>query len=76
MRLRSMRRKMRLSDFEMLKTIGRGAFGEVRLVKFKETGEVFAMKIMMKEILMNKDQVLSRGPVKCRWSTFARRGTS
>ena len=65
MRLRSMRRKMRLSDFEMLKTIGRGAFGEVRLVKFKETGEVFAMKIMMKEILMNKDQVLSRGPVKC-----------
>ena len=76
MRLRSMRRKMRLSDFEMLKTIGRGAFGEVRLVKFKETGEVFAMKIMLKEILMNKDQVLSHGLMKCRWSTFVRRGTS
>ena len=47
MRLRSLRRKMKLSDFEMLKTIGRGAFGEVRIVKFKETGEVFAMKIMV-----------------------------
>lgn len=35
---------MKLSDFEMLKTVGRGAFGEVRLVKYKETGEVFAMK--------------------------------
>ena len=58
MRLRSMRRKMRLSDFEMLKTIGRGAFGEVRLVKYKQTGEVFAMKIMSKEALVNKDQVL------------------
>lgn len=57
MRLRSMRRKMRLSDFEMLKIIGRGAFGEVRLVKYKETGEVFAMKIMLKEVLVDKDQV-------------------
>ena len=57
MRLRSMRRKMRLSDFEMLRIIGRGAFGEVRLVKYKETGEVFAMKIMLKEVLVDKDQV-------------------
>ena len=48
---------MKLSDFEMLKTIGRGAFGEVRLVKFKETGEVFAMKIMLKESLVDKNQV-------------------
>ena len=57
MRLRSSRRKMRLSDFEMLRTIGRGAFGEVCLVKYKDTGEVYAMKIMLKEVLMNKDQV-------------------
>ena len=57
MRLRSMGRKMRLSGFEMLRIIGRGAFGEVRLVKYKETGEVFAMKIMLKEVLVDKDQV-------------------
>ena len=61
MRLRSLRRKMKLSDFEMLKTIGRGEFGEVRIVKFKETGEVFAMKIMLKENLMNKEQVRLTG---------------
>lgn len=57
MRLRSMRRKMRLSDFEMLRVIGRGAFGEVRLVRYKETGEIFAMKIMLKDVLVDKDQV-------------------
>ena len=57
MRLRSMRRKMRLSDFEMLRIIGRGAFGEVRLVKYKETGEVFAMKIMLKAVFVDKDHV-------------------
>lgn len=60
MRLRSLRRKMRPSDFEMLKTIGRGAFGEVRIVKFKETGEVFAMKIMQKDNVVDKEQVRLR----------------
>lgn len=55
-RLRDMRRKMYLSDFEVLKIIGRGAFGEVRLVKYKTTGEVFAMKIMLKQHLKKKDQ--------------------
>ena len=66
---------MKLSDFEMLKTVGRGAFGEVRLVKYKETGQVFAMKIMLKEVLMNKDQVVFLSFVVDRWSIFARSET-
>ena len=43
-----------------MKTIGRGAFGEVRIVKFKETGEVFAMKIMQKDNVVDKEQVRLR----------------
>ena len=33
-----------LDDFEIIKVIGRGAFGKVLLVKKKDTGEAFAMK--------------------------------
>ena len=37
-----------MKDFEPLSIIGRGAFGEVRICKFKETGEIVAMKKMKK----------------------------
>ena len=42
--LRSRRRKMSVEAFEQLDIIGRGAFGEVRVVKEKDTGNVYAMK--------------------------------
>ncbi|CAF1667799.1 unnamed protein product, partial [Adineta ricciae] len=35
-------------DFQTIKTIGRGAFGEVVVVKMKNTEDLFAMKIMDK----------------------------
>lgn len=38
-----------LRDFEVLATIGRGSFGRVYLVKFRRTGEFFAMKSLNKE---------------------------
>merc|ERR1719427_2525269 len=44
-------------DFEMLKVIGRGAFGEVRLVQKKDTGHVYAMKMLRKKDMMEKEQV-------------------
>lgn len=37
--------------------IGRGAFGEVRICRFKETGEVVAMKKMKKSEMLYKNQV-------------------
>ncbi|XP_006901307.1 PREDICTED: myotonin-protein kinase isoform X2 [Elephantulus edwardii] len=46
-------------DFEILKVIGRGAFSEVAVVKMKQTGQVYAMKIM------NKWDMLKRGEVSC-----------
>ncbi|XP_030200479.1 serine/threonine-protein kinase MRCK beta isoform X1 [Gadus morhua] len=54
-------KEMRLhrDDFEMLKVIGRGAFGEVAVVKMKETERVYAMKIL------NKWEMLKRAETAC-----------
>ena len=39
---------MRASDFTMIKVIGRGAFGEVQLVRHKTNKKVYAMKLLSK----------------------------
>jgi len=43
-----MRKKISTLDFEPLSIIGRGAFGEVRICRHIETGEVVAVKRMKK----------------------------
>ncbi len=48
---------MGLADFDLLTTIGRGAFGEVRVVRKKDSGDIFAMKIMKKSEMLKKNQV-------------------
>jgi serine/threonine kinase 38 len=55
--LRLKRSKLGVEDFEPLKVIGRGAFGEVRLVQKKDTGHVYAMKILRKADMLEKEQV-------------------
>ncbi|XP_060711739.1 serine/threonine-protein kinase MRCK alpha-like isoform X2 [Hemiscyllium ocellatum] len=54
-------KKMRLQreDFEILKVIGRGAFGEVAVVKLKNSEKVFAMKIL------HKWEMLKRAETAC-----------
>ncbi|KAH0618788.1 hypothetical protein JD844_018264, partial [Phrynosoma platyrhinos] len=54
--LRLKRTRLGLEDFESLKVIGRGAFGEVRLVQKKDTGHVYAMKILRKADMLEKEQ--------------------
>ncbi|XP_020685598.1 serine/threonine-protein kinase AtPK2/AtPK19 isoform X1 [Dendrobium catenatum] len=46
---------MRLEDFEVLKVVGQGAFGKVFQVKRKGTSEIFAMKVMRKDKIMEKN---------------------
>jgi len=46
-----------LEDFEILKVLGRGAFGKVMLVQKKDTKQVFALKSMHKEEIIDKDQI-------------------
>jgi len=54
---REVRTKMSIRDFIPLKIIGKGAFGEVRLVRNKNNGEVLALKKMKKTEMINKHQV-------------------
>ncbi len=55
--LRLKRSRLGVDDFEPLKVIGRGAFGEVRLVQKRDTGHVYAMKILRKAAMVEKEQV-------------------
>nr|CCA23228.1 RAC family serine/threonineprotein kinase putative [Albugo laibachii Nc14] len=51
---------MNIEDFELLKVVGRGAFGKVLLVKKKEgksKGEIFAMKILVKSHIIKNGQI-------------------
>ena len=42
-------------DFKLLKVIGRGSYGKVYMVEFRETGEIFAMKSIKKEVVIKAD---------------------
>lgn len=55
--LRLRRTRLGPDDFHTVKVIGRGAFGEVRLVQKKDSGRVFAMKTLRKNEMVKKDQV-------------------
>lgn len=55
--LRLKRSRLGVDDFEPLKVIGKGSFGEVRLVQKKDTGHVFAMKILRKADMLEKEQI-------------------
>ncbi|CAB3998634.1 serine threonine- kinase MRCK alpha isoform X4 [Paramuricea clavata] len=54
-------KELRLSrdDFEMLSLIGKGAFGEVAVVKMRSTGQVYALKTL------NKWEMLKRAETAC-----------
>ena len=56
MRLR--RKRMTVFDFESISVIGKGAFGEVHVVRNKQTGEIQAMKKMIKSEMLCKNQVM------------------
>jgi serine/threonine protein kinase len=55
--LRARRNRVSVENFELLKVIGRGAFGEVRLCREKATQRVLAMKTMRKRALVEQGKV-------------------
>ena len=55
--LRLRRTRLSPDDFLTVKVIGKGAFGEVRLVQKKDTGRIYAMKTLLKSEMHKKDQL-------------------
>ena len=53
----SQRSAVQKSDFTILRTIGRGTYGKVYLVKHNITEQIYAMKSVLKELLVKTDQV-------------------
>nr|XP_005577416.2 serine/threonine-protein kinase MRCK gamma isoform X1 [Macaca fascicularis] len=51
--------RLQRDDFEILKVIGRGAFGEVAVVRQRDTGQIFAMK------MLHKWEMLKRAETAC-----------
>eukprot|EP00049_Salpingoeca_infusionum_P017562 m.353468 g.353468 ORF g.353468 m.353468 type:complete len:471 (+) comp16770_c0_seq1:146-1558(+) len=46
-----------IDDFDMMKVLGKGTFGKVMLGREKTTGELFAIKILKKEVILEKEEV-------------------
>jgi len=54
---RRRKKKVTVEHFRTIKIIGRGAFGEVRVVMKRDDKEVYAMKTMLKKEMIDKNQV-------------------
>jgi RAC serine/threonine-protein kinase len=50
-------RSKKIEDFEMLKVLGKGTFGKVMLGRDRETKELFAIKILKKDVIIEKEEV-------------------
>lgn len=55
--LRFLRTKDKPENYTTIKIIGKGAFGEVKLVQKKADGKVYAMKSLIKTEMFKKDQL-------------------
>jgi tRNA A-37 threonylcarbamoyl transferase component Bud32 len=49
--------KVTLKDFDLIRVLGRGAFGKVVQVRKKDTGELYAMKILKKAMVYKRKQL-------------------
>jgi len=45
------------SDFELLKVVGKGSFGKVMQVRKKDTGRIYAMKVLVKKDIVERQEV-------------------
>ena len=44
-------------DFEMISVIGKGSYGKVMLVKKRDSGQLYALKVLKKAEIIRRNQV-------------------
>lgn len=54
---KSSKKRVSIHDFELIKILGRGSFSRVVLVRKKDSGQLYAMKILLKSELKRRNQV-------------------
>jgi len=50
-------RQFGIDDFDLLKIIGKGSYGTVVQVRLKDTGDIFAMKVIDKKFIVEKNEI-------------------
>jgi len=48
---------MTIDDYELLKVIGKGSFGKVMQVRKRDSNRIYAMKILKKSHIVERDEV-------------------